>query len=146
MSTPPTDRDEILDLIGRYAFAIDDRDWDALDDLFTPDGRVDFTATGGVAGTIPELKAFLDEAFSSIESSQHLMGSTVVSLAPDGRSATARTMCLNPLVFAGGTLATFAISYEDRLVRTPDGWRFAERVQRQAHAHVHRDATPFRLP
>lgn len=141
-----TPRDEILDLIGRYAFAIDDRDWAALDDLFTEDGRVDFTATGSIAGTVAELQTFLAEAFAAIESSQHLMGSTVVSIDEIRGTATARTMCLNPLVFEGGALATFAIRYEDRLVRTPAGWRFAERVQHQSHAHLHTGAKGFLLP
>lgn len=146
MTAAMTDRDEILDLIGRYAFAIDDRDWDALDDLFTADGLVDFTATGSIAGTVAELKAFLAEAFAAIESSQHLMGSTVVSISPDGSSATGKTMCQNPLVFAGGALASFAIRYEDRLARTDDGWRFVERVQKQSHAHLHTGAKGFLLP
>ena len=37
-----SDRIEIDDLFARYCHAIDERDWDALDDIFTPDARIDY--------------------------------------------------------------------------------------------------------
>ena len=56
-----SDRMEIGDLIVDYAMAIDGSNWDALDDLFTPDAHIDYTATGGIAGSLAEIKAFLPE-------------------------------------------------------------------------------------
>ena len=32
-----SDRLEIQDLLSRYSYAIDERNWDGLDDVFTPD-------------------------------------------------------------------------------------------------------------
>ena len=40
------DRLAIQDLIARYPLAVDGQDWDALDELFVPDARIDFTAFG----------------------------------------------------------------------------------------------------
>jgi hypothetical protein len=42
-----SDRLELQDLITAYSYAIDFHRWDDLDDIFTADARLDFTATGG---------------------------------------------------------------------------------------------------
>ena len=47
-----SDRLEIQDLFARYSFAIDERDWEALDGIFTADARIDYSETGGAAGTL----------------------------------------------------------------------------------------------
>ena len=52
-----SDRLEIDDLLSRYTFAIDERDFDALDDVFTPDATIDYTTSGGIKGSYPEVKA-----------------------------------------------------------------------------------------
>ena len=46
-----SDRLEIQDLLTRYSFAIDQRDWDALDSVFTEDARIDYSESGGAAGS-----------------------------------------------------------------------------------------------
>ena len=45
-----SDRTEIEQLSVRYANAIDRRDWDALDAVFTPDAYIDYRAMGGIDG------------------------------------------------------------------------------------------------
>ena len=47
-----SDRLEIQDLMVRYSYAIDNRDWDALDDVFTPDAHIDYSVFGGSVGTL----------------------------------------------------------------------------------------------
>jgi hypothetical protein len=134
-----SDRLEIQDLLARYTDAIDRRDWDALDRIFTPDARIDYSAVGGAAGNLPEIKEFLDESFKFFASSQHLIGSSVVDISGD--EAKARTICHNPMVFGpmaaddGGDprLLVCGIWYRDRLVRTPEGWRIAERVEESSY-------------
>ena len=44
-----SDRIEIQDLLSRYTDAIDRRDWDALDGVFTPDAFIDYTSVGGAS-------------------------------------------------------------------------------------------------
>ena len=129
-----SDRIEIQDLLSRYTDAIDRRDWDALDGVFTPDAFIDYTSVGGASGNLPEIKKFLDESFKFFESTQHLIGSSVVDI--NGDEATSRTICHNPMVFKGGKdprLLVCGIWYRDRLVRTPEGWRIAERVEESSY-------------
>jgi len=54
-----SDRIEINDLLIRYCSAVDQRDWDAFDDIFTEDCLIDYTAMGGKRGGLAETKAFL---------------------------------------------------------------------------------------
>ena len=129
-----SDRLEIQDLLARYTDAIDRRDWDALDAIFTTDAWIDYRSVGGAAGNLAEIKKFLDDSFKLFESTQHLLGSSVVNIAGD--EATARTICHNPMVFKGGrdpSLLVCGIWYRDRLVRTADGWRIAERVEESSY-------------
>jgi len=129
-----SDRIEIQDLLARYTDAIDRRDWDALDRIFTDDALIDYTAMGGARGGLVEIKHFLAEALPMFETFQHLVGSSVVDI--DGDEATARTICHNPMVLRGGKdphLLVCGLWYQDSLVRTPDGWRISERVEESAY-------------
>lgn len=129
-----SDRVEIQDLLARYTQAIDQRDWDALDLIFTPGALIDYSAMGGAAGGLDEIKTFLAGAMPIFEISQHLVGSSVVDI--DGDTATARTICHNPMVLEGGDdphLMVCGLWYRDKLVRTPAGWRIAERVEERAY-------------
>ena len=129
-----SDRIEIQDLLARYTHAIDTRDWNALDRIFTPDARIDYSAFGGAAGGLDEIKTFLAESMPMFESFQHLVGSSVVDI--DGDTATARTICHNPMVLKGGQdphLLVCGLWYRDRLVRTGAGWRIAERVEERSY-------------
>jgi ketosteroid isomerase-like protein len=129
-----SDRIEIQDLLARYAHAIDGRDWDALDRIFTPDAHIDYSAMGGAAGGVEEIKDFLAQAMPMFESFQHLVGWSVVDI--DGDAASARTICHNPMVLHGGEdphLLVCGLWYRDKLVRTPAGWRIAERVEERSY-------------
>lgn len=126
------DRAEIHDLVVRYGWAIDTKDWELLDTVFTPDAFVDYSSNpGGVKGPYPEVRAWLARMLSPFPVTQHLMTNVDVTLAGD--SATARTMVVNPQGAAtrAGPLHWFWVGgrYDDDLVRTPDGWRIARRVE-----------------
>lgn len=129
-----SDRIEIQDLLARYTQAIDQRDWDALDRVFTPDAYIDYSAMGGESGGVSEIKDFLARVMPMFESTQHLLGSSVVDI--DGDTANARTICHNPMVLRGGDdphLLVCGLWYRDKLVRTPAGWRISERVEERSY-------------
>lgn len=132
-----SDRLEIQDLFARYSFAIDERDWDALDQVFTPDARIDYTETGGAKGSVAEIKAWLPVALERFPSFQHMVATTKLTL--DGDRATSRTILFNPMVAeqSDGSQQTFFIGlwYRDTLVRTDDGWRIAERYEERSWTH-----------
>jgi SnoaL-like protein len=132
-----SDRLEIGDLITAYSYAIDFHRFDDLDQVFTPDATLDFTATGGVAGSLPEIKTWLAQALSHFAGHQHLVATTDVVL--DGDTATARSICHNPMYRPGpdgGPHVLFVgLWYFDALVRTATGWRIRDRVQQMGYLH-----------
>jgi hypothetical protein len=128
-----SDRLEIGDLVALYSTLVDGGRWDDLDGLFTADAVLDYTATGAIRGTLAELQAFFAEMLPAFATTQHLTGASTVVV--DGDRATARTPCFNPMVVDDQHVFFVGLWYDDVLVRTPDGWRFAERVQQQAYLH-----------
>jgi hypothetical protein len=132
-----SDRLEIEQLIVDYANAIDRRDFDALDQVFTADAYIDYRAMGGIDGKYPEVKAWLKPALDKFPHYSHLVGN--ISTKVDGDSATARTLCFNPMVVPLGEdksqVMFLGLWYADKLVRTAEGWRMTERVEESCYAH-----------
>jgi 3-phenylpropionate/cinnamic acid dioxygenase small subunit len=128
------DRIAVHDLLARYTVAIDTHAWDDLDDVFTPDATIDYTSSGGIKGMYPEIKAWLAEVLPGFAMTQHLLGLPLVTFDRD--TATSRTEFYNPMGTrnADGSLSLFYVggSYQDRLVRTPTGWRIVERTEVQS--------------
>ena len=111
------DRLEINDLLVRYAWAIDDKSFDTLDTVFTPDAHIDYTRTGGIAGSLAEIKPWLAESLAAFPATQHLLSNAVYN--PMG--AATREGPLH-FFFMGGI-------YADEMVRTAAGWRIKQRVE-----------------
>ena len=130
-----SDRLEIQDVMTAYSYAIDFHRFDDLDSLFTPDAQLDFTATGGVSGPLPEIKQWLASVLVNFGGHQHLMAPSEVRL--DGDTATARTLCHNPMWFADAASPPMFVGlwYLDELVRTAQGWRITSRVQQKGYLH-----------
>jgi len=135
--TELSDRFEIVQLLIDYATAIDQRDFDALDQVFTPDAYIDYRAMGGVDGRFGEVKVWLAEALMAFPHYQHMIGNPAIKI--DGDKATGRTLCFNPMEVAlpdGSTQMMFlGLWYLDQFVRTPAGWRIRERVEEKSYAH-----------
>jgi hypothetical protein len=130
-----SDRLEIQDLITAYSYAIDFHQFDELDAIFAPDATLDFTATGGIAGPLPEVKAWLASVLGHFGGHQHLVGTSQVSV--DGDGASARTICHNPMWFNDAAQPPLFVGlwYLDSFVRTDAGWRMTTRVQRKGYLH-----------
>jgi hypothetical protein len=126
-----SDRLEIQQLITDYANAIDSRNFDALDRVFTSDAYIDYRALGGVDGRYPAIKTWLAQVLPNFPRYTHLVGNIGIEL--DGDSAHARTACINPMEVpspgGGSQIMWLALWYVDRFVRTRDGWRMSERVE-----------------
>ncbi|MGY1815196.1 nuclear transport factor 2 family protein [Blastococcus sp. SYSU D00820] len=132
-----SDRLEIQDLMTRYSYAVDARDWDGLDAVFTPDARIDYSAFGGSVGDLAATKRFLAEVMPKFLTLQHLIAGTTITF--DGDTARARTQCHNPMTSgdpAAPDLMVTGFWYVDSLVRTPEGWRIAERVEEKVYLKV----------
>jgi len=127
-----SDRAEIGEVIVRYGWAIDTKDWDLLDTCFTADAQVDYSSNpGGKKGAYRDVRGWLEKVMSAFPVTQHLMANTDITL--DGDRARVRTMVTNPQGAATreGPLHFFYVGgrYDDEFVRTPDGWKIANRVE-----------------
>lgn len=125
------DRLEIEDVLIRYCYAVDDRDWDAYRKVFTPNAVIDDTVTGGVKSGVDEHVTYLTKALSKILISQHAISTTLIDLKGD--EARVRTHCSCPMVvdLGEGKRQVFfqGLWYRNRLVRTHDGWKIKELLE-----------------
>ena len=140
-----TDRIEIDQLLTRYATAVDNKDWDLYATCFTTDAFIDYTAAGGIKGRLSEVKKWLSEVLPMFPMTQHIVTNRVIEIHAD--TATCRSCFFNPmglpeglpegqdglkLFFEGGY-------YNDKMVRTEDGWRIAERIEESSYStRLHR--------
>ena len=133
-----SDRLEIQDLMTRYSYAIDTRNWDALDNVFTPDAHIDYSVFGGSVGNLEETKKFLGEAMPMFSTLQHMVSGTTIAFTGDD-SADTKTQCHNPMTMGDAehpALMVCGLWYVDKLVRTADGWRIKERVEEKVYMKV----------
>ena len=124
-----SDRLEIQQLLVAYSTAIDQRRFDDLDRVFTPDAYIDYREMGGIDGRYPDVKAWLAKVLPNFPSYAHMLGNFDVRI--DGDTATSRTICFNPMVVGGETKQVLfcGLWYDDEFVRTPGGWRMSRRVE-----------------
>ncbi|WP_280435968.1 nuclear transport factor 2 family protein [Nocardia carnea] len=124
------DRDAIADTVNRYTYALDDRDWDLLDEVFAPDavaryGAADAPAVHGRADIVAMIRSFLDRCGPS----QHLLGNHVIDIDGDTATSTckARVLHIGAGEHANITYECVGV-YRDRLSRSSSGWRITERT------------------
>ncbi|WP_167103797.1 nuclear transport factor 2 family protein [Mycobacterium sp. DL592] len=123
-----SDRLEIQQLLIDYSTAIDNRRFDDLDRVFTPDAHIDYTAMGGIAGPFGEVKAWLAEVMPNFPAYYHMLGN--VDVRVDGDTATSRSICFNPMKLGDdGQIMFCGLWYDDEFHRTADGWRMTRRVE-----------------
>src|ERR1700761_5158385 len=124
-----SDRLEIQQLVIDYSTAIDQRRFDDLDAVFTPDAYIDYTALGGIEGRYPEVKAWLAEVLPNFPMYAHMLGN--FSARINGDSVTSRSICFSPMVLGGekDQVMFCGLWYDDEFVRTANGWRMARRVE-----------------
>ena len=116
MPTTTEDRDEILQLCYRYNHAIDSGDAHGWADTFVEDAE--FHVSGRVMAGRDARVAFA----SAVVDRRHTIANPVIDVTGD--TATLRAYVV---VFHGKDLSMLG-TYEDELVRTPAGWRFAQRT------------------
>jgi hypothetical protein len=126
-----TDRLDLEAVLTRYAWALDAREFDRLDDVFTPDAFLDYTTAGGIKGHYPEVKAWLARVLPFFPAYQHLVSNVDSTITGD--TATSRAGFYNPMGHdrADGTRAYFHCGgeYHDTWVRTDTGWRITNRFE-----------------
>jgi ketosteroid isomerase-like protein len=128
------DREEILDVVARYAHTVDERNIDGIVACFAPDGRIDFDGGLSSGEGHDGIRAAYEQAFTAPTlappaASTHLMANTLVTV--DGDTAHAETQAVAYLASGTlGTVVTRGLRYSDDLRRTDDGWCIVHRVHR----------------
>lgn len=130
-----SDRLELTQLVHDYAYAIDEKAFERLDKVFTPQAFIDYTAMGGIKGEYPQIRAWLPEALKHFPHYMHFVGN--LSFEIRGDTATGKVACFNPMVIPrqeGGTETMFlGLWYFDQYARTQEGWRISERVEKKCY-------------
>lgn len=119
------DRQQIVDVTLAYTYALDAKDWDALDDVFTVDATAYLTEELDGREAI---KGRVRRALESLDLSQHMVANHDVRI--DGDSAVCRCYLQAQHVreaAPGPPNFIVAGRYDDRFVRTSVGWRIARR-------------------
>jgi len=135
-ATPDTatiaDRDEIRTVLSRYVRAIRTADVDAMDEVFTADSVIDYSAIGGPKAPWVEVKQWLAGAIAVDLFLLHV-GDVYADFAPGGDRADVETTW-HGVFRASPTDEPLLIygTYGDRFVRTERGWRIESRVDRPA--------------
>jgi hypothetical protein len=131
-----SDRLEIQQLLVDYSTAIDQRRFDDLDNVFTPDAYIDYRELGGTDGPYPEVKKWLSEVLPNFPAYAHMLGNFSVRI--DGDTAASRVICFNPMVLGGHKeeILFCGLWYDDEFVRTPQGWRMTRRVETKCFQKV----------
>ncbi len=117
MTLTAEDTQEINQLIYRYSYAVDERDWDAMADIFTPDAVFDSSAMGLAPVTgLPAIVAHLSKR--SVPTA-HLFTNLVVTEEDGEVFVKARGLNPDP----EGRIVVSVV--REKVVRTPAGWRIA---------------------
>jgi hypothetical protein len=132
-----SDRLEIQDLMAAYCYAIDRKNWDELDEVFTADAVIDYSEMVGFRGNLRETKEFLVQGLNTLVAYQHSISTSQVRI--EGDTAHGRTLCFNPMTvdLGGGKQQTMFVGlwYRDIFVRTAKGWRIKERYEEKCFMH-----------
>ena len=134
------DREDIIDLAVRYTWALDTKNVDELRDVFVPDATA--TLRGVECNGVDEIIARIGGAILRLDRTQHLVGNHQVTV--DGDTGTHRCHLQSQHVregVEGGANFIVGGYYEDRVVRTPDGWRIAHRLMQQTWSEGNPDVT-----
>src|SRR3984893_10247838 len=123
--TERDDRQEISDLLVRYATGIDRRDWPLFRTVFTDDCELDSGEAGSWTG-VDAITEFMQHVHSVAGRTMHRLTNQVIAV--DGDKAQSRTY-VDALIMMGDTNSgvNAAGFYDDELVRGDDGWRVARR-------------------
>jgi 3-phenylpropionate/cinnamic acid dioxygenase small subunit len=119
------DRQDITDVLLRYATGIDRRDWPLFRTVFADDCELDYGEVGSWKG-VDAVTEFMQQAHAMAGHTMHRLTNQVITV--DGDTAEARTYVDALIMLGDNTSGVNAAGfYDDELVRTEKGWQIARR-------------------
>jgi 3-phenylpropionate/cinnamic acid dioxygenase small subunit len=123
--TEREDRQDISELLVRYATGIDRRDWALFRTVFTDDCELDYGEIGAWRG-VDAVTEFMEQVHAPAGHTLHRLTNQAITV--DGDRAAARTYVDALIMMSDNKAGVNGIGfYDDEIVRTPDGWRIARR-------------------
>lgn len=124
------DRFEILELVNTYALAVDDRDWDAVEQMYAEEAV--FDAVVGRHEGRQAVVAYYRERTAGFGATFHIPHNLSLTFQTEDR-ATGIVAAHAELAIDGVTFL-IALRYHDTYVREEGRWRFLERDVKQLYA------------
>jgi 3-phenylpropionate/cinnamic acid dioxygenase small subunit len=125
-------KQDIAEVLVRYATGIDRRDWALFRTCFTDDLRADYGDSGGTFDSSDAITDFMTTSHAEMGHTMHKLSNLAITV--EGDTATARTYVDAILMAPDGRSGLNPIGfYDDELVRTADGWRIARRRFTMVH-------------
>ena len=119
------DRQDIVDVLVRYATGIDRRDWPLFRTVFTEGCELDYGEIGVWKG-VDAVTDFMEQAHAMAGHTMHRLTNQVITI--EGDKATTRTYIDGVIMLSDNQAGVNALGfYDDEVVRTADGWRIARR-------------------
>jgi hypothetical protein len=119
----------IDELVTRYAVAVDDGNWSAYRALFAPEGRADYSSSGGIEGPAAEVADWLAETMRLFPVRQHLIVNRLLHIQDlggyPGDRAEMQADYVNPMRMEAGDDFVSGGRYAFSLLRMDAGWRLS---------------------
>lgn len=128
-SAETNDLMEIQQLIYRYAWAIDHREFALLDTVFAPDAAIHYNVWGGSQMAYGQLRDWLGAALQIFRVTQHGMLNPLIEVTGDRARSRTYGNLVHVQERVDGTLNYVVqhATYFDELARTASGWRIVSR-------------------
>jgi 3-phenylpropionate/cinnamic acid dioxygenase small subunit len=135
--TEHEDRQDISDVINRFATGIDRRDWPLFRTAFSDDCHVTMGDYGSFDG-VDAIARFEEASHAQAGHTLHRLSNHAIDV--EGNHATARTYVDAWIMAVDNASGINAIGYyDDELIRIGDGWRIARRTFTQVRLAVVND-------
>jgi len=122
-----TDREQISDVLIRYATGIDTRDWPLFRTCFTADVHADYGDIG-VWDDVDGITEFMAAVHETMPATNHLLSNIAIDLDGDRASVISYVHAVLLLDRDPQQWVDAVGTYADTFVRTDDGWRIRERT------------------
>ena len=130
------DRFAVQEMTARYARAVDYRELETFDVLFTPDCVVLGVGRDGPIHGVEAWKGWVRDALERFGPTQHLFGNHVIEIRGDEASMRSYLQATHIMRDDPKASLTLWATYYDELVRDGEGWRIREHRLEPAHTEL----------
>jgi hypothetical protein len=122
------DREEIKELVIMYGVIMDERDFDGIDRLFTPNATLRSFDGVFAAEGLEKIRATYQGRFDALGATNHFTHGHVIRFDPNDPNHAFGLVIAHAEVNRDGIAMWVALRYKDEYVRTDKGWQFTDRI------------------